>query len=197
MSDEDDEGVSDKDDEGVGDEDRADLRGQDEPPIQPKNPNIEPLIVPTRKEENPVKAFFKSPSLWMIVGIVVVITMISLSIEGYGSWKAGRYRDKVCNTLYGIGNYLREDSAWGVGVDSTTSPMKEKLGYAIKEANSAVGADSLHYTVFANAVVLFSLSLEGDDQGGQINLHSPYEIYTYTIYPICMNFGYLDNDPFY
>jgi hypothetical protein len=134
-----------------------------------------------------------SVAILSLVAIVMVVAIVGFSIQGYESWKAEGHKVKACNAIYSIGNQLKEETNWGEGKDLTTSEIKNKLSYVQKEALAAESVDPLHFTVFNAAVVLFSFSLEGDSVSGLLTLNSPYNIYTYTIYPICSNFDYLGN----
>lgn len=187
------EGMSDENRDETSDEDRADLRGQDELPNKPEKPKIASVTVPEKKEGTLVKTFFKSPTLWGWIGIVVVIIFIIFSVQGFSSWRANGHKDKACNAIYLIGNTLPENLSWGQGINSTTPASKAKLDYAVSQAEAAASADSSHFAYFQNAMITFAYSLEGDDLGGQLTLYSPYLVYTYALDPICINFGYLDN----
>ncbi len=137
-----------------------------------------------------MKRILKSRTLWGWIGLIVLVVLISFAIEGYGSWRAESHKEKACNALYQVGNYLREDMTWGDGLDSTTPSIRTKLDFASLESLLASEADPLHFRIFAEAVDLFTLSLEGDENGA---IFSPYNIYNYTIFPICTNFQYMGN----
>ena len=130
-------------------------------------------------------------TLLKFLGVGVLIGTIVFASEGLGSWRAGKHQQKACNILYGIGNPLRDNSVYGEGLNTVTPEVSAKLDKAVVEAFAASDADPKHYRIFGGSVDLFALNLRGD--GSQIaeTLHSPYELYTYAIWPICTNFMYL------
>ena len=129
-----------------------------------------------------------------LIAVVLSVVTISYAWSGWSQHLAEGKITKACEILYPIGNVLTADTPYG---DSSPSISNSELAHLEEAAILASDAamNNSRYQFFRDEVLLFGMNLDHLTSVQAETLHSPYDLYTYGIDPVCSNQMYVGENP--